>query len=508
MKNNLKEWLEERENGLIRDIAALVEIESVAEDKPVARENGKRTAAPAPYGDGCRRALEQMIVLAEQKGLKTEDHEGHCVSISSGNGGTEIGIWNHLDVVPAGEGWLYPPFACTQKNGYLIGRGVQDNKGPAIAVLYAIWYCNEKNLLKHIRVRQILGCQEECGMQDIAWYLQNRRPPEYSFVADCGFPVCCGEKGGCRITFETEKETGQLWQIQGGTVCNSVPSSASAKLLSGGKWITLEAEGVGGHAAFPEGTVNAVHVLCRKIWEHMFPDEAGTAAQEKEEPESVEPVADGQLKWSEPEMKAAESSGYTERDRLYRTLRFLEEVSADGYGEKAGIACEDEISGKLTCNAGVVSMQEDRIRLELDIRYPVTKKTEDFLPGLQKKAEEAGFCMQEFRDSPPYYIDRKHPFVQVLMDAWSEVTGQSGEPFVMGGGTYARHIPNTVAFGPGTERDFSIPGLPAGHGNCHCADEAESIENLKQAVYIYINALMKIDKWIGGKNHEENKNKQ
>lgn len=58
------------------------------------------------------------------------------------------------------------------------------------------------------------------------------------------------------------------------------------------------------------------------------------------------------------------------------------------------------------------------------------------------------------------------------------------------------------------ERDFSIPGLPEGHGNCHCADEAESIENLKQAVCIYINALMKIDKWIGGKNHEENKNKQ
>lgn len=75
----------------------------------------------------------------------------------TGKGNVEIGIWNHLDVVPEGKGWIYPPYTCTEKDGYLIGRGVQDNKGPAVAVLYAMKYCREKEILNNIKVRQILG---------------------------------------------------------------------------------------------------------------------------------------------------------------------------------------------------------------------------------------------------------------------------------------------------------------------------------------------------------------
>ncbi|MGN8631941.1 hypothetical protein ACTNEW_10240 [Blautia sp. HCP3S3_G3] len=89
------------------------------------------------------------------------------------------------------------------------------------------------------------------------------------------------------------------------------------------------------------------------------------------------------------------------------------------------------------------------------------------------------------------------------MDAWKESSGRAGEPFVMGGGTYARKIPNAVAFGPGQQRDFRIPGLPDGHGNGHCADEAEAAENLKNAVKIYVEALIRVDQWIG--KQKENK---
>ena len=76
--------------------------------------------------------------------METEDIDGYCLTIATGKGNVEIGIWNHLDVVPEGKGWIYPPYTCTEKDGYLIGRGVQDNKGPAVAVLYAMKYCREK----------------------------------------------------------------------------------------------------------------------------------------------------------------------------------------------------------------------------------------------------------------------------------------------------------------------------------------------------------------------------
>ena len=49
-----------------------------------------------------------------------------------------VGIIGHLDVVPEGEGWTYPPFELTIRDDILYGRGTIDDKGPVIASLYAI----------------------------------------------------------------------------------------------------------------------------------------------------------------------------------------------------------------------------------------------------------------------------------------------------------------------------------------------------------------------------------
>lgn len=127
--------------------------------------------------------------------METEDIDGHCLTIATGKGNVEIGIWNHLDVVPEGKGWIYPPYTCTEKDGYLIGRGVQDNKGPAVAVLYAMKYCREKEILNNIKVRQILGCQEESGMTDVEYYLKYKKAPgNILLLLIVEFPVCCRRK--------------------------------------------------------------------------------------------------------------------------------------------------------------------------------------------------------------------------------------------------------------------------------------------------------------------------
>lgn len=217
----------------------------------------------------------------------------------------------------------------------------------------------------------------------------------------------------------------------------------------------IEGAGVSGHAAAPEGTVNAVGVLADRMPMELL--------EEKER----------------------------------RAVLFLKEAASDGYGEGLGIACADALSGRLTCNAGVVRLKKGRISLVLDIRYPVTMESSRFMTKLQEKAKQAGYRITAVQDSAPCYRDKKDPLVTVLMNAWTQETGQTGEPFVMGGGTYARHIPNAVAFGPGMSRDYTAAGLPEGHGNCHCADEAESVENLKCAVRIYVRALLGLDRWLG-----------
>ena len=226
-REEIRQWVTAQEAAMKQDLSELVKIPSVATE-----EAG---ILGAPFGVQCRRVLEKM---------------------------REIGIWNHLDVVPEGEGWEYPPCECTERNGYLVGRGVQDNKGPAIAVLYAMKYCCEHGWLRNIRVRQILGCQEESGMKDVDYYLSRYPAPEYSFVADCGFPVCCGEKGHYHVALRTMEKLEGFKDFSGGTVQNSVPSHAKAVLESGE---CLEADGIGGHAAFPDGTVNALHVLCQRL---------------------------------------------------------------------------------------------------------------------------------------------------------------------------------------------------------------------------------------------------
>ena len=173
----LEQWISRQEYQMREDIAALIRIPSIAD---------QQEAIPgAPYGKKCREALEQMRAFGLREQMETEDIDGHCLTIATGKGNVEIGIWNHLDVVPEGKGWIYPPYTCTEKDGYLIGRGVQDNKGPAVAVLYAMKYCREKEILNNIKVRQILGCQEESGMTDVEYYLKYKKAPEYSFVADC-----------------------------------------------------------------------------------------------------------------------------------------------------------------------------------------------------------------------------------------------------------------------------------------------------------------------------------
>lgn len=449
--DRLDSWLEAHMEQMLKDLAGLVEIDSVAQEPA---DRTETDINPAPFGEKCREVLDKMLSYGKRDGIETFDHEGYCGSLCVGEGTVEIGIWNHLDVVPAGEGWQYEPFKLSMKDGFLIGRGVQDNKGPAIAVYYVLRYCREQGLLKNIRVRHIFGCQEESGMEDVAHYLSHNPAPAYSFVADCGFPVCCGEKGICHITLKTKEKMEGLCSIQGGTVCNSVPNMATAELISGGEKVDIFAEGIGGHAASPENTINAIGILAKKLKEYPL---------------------------SEP---------------LEKAVTFLQKAGSGGYGEGIGIACQDEISGRLTCNAGVLFMEEKRIGLMLDIRYPVSMTTGDFLPALTEEAEKAGFEVTERSESKPYYMKKNHPFIGLLMDAWREETGLTGEPFVMGGGTYARHIPKAVAFGTGMERDLTTLELPAGHGSCHGADEAEVLDNLKKAIHIYVKTLQKLDDYV------------
>ena len=355
---------------------------------------------------------------------------------------------------------------------FLIGRGVQDNKGPCVAALYALRCIRDLELPMRSTLRQLVGCAEETGMEDAVRYAELHPLPDYNIITDCGFPVCYGEKGMLSVRLETEAVLPPfVLDFSGGSVANIVPDRAFLALSPDGfapslleavcppltverqeDRILLRAAGLAAHAAFPEGSVNAIGVLCGAL------------------------------------LQAGLFTG-----KARRLLSFVQDLCASTDGSALGIACEDGESGALTCVCGVLRFSGGRVELELNIRYPVTADASLLRTQLLRRCGQENVLVTSFTDSAPNYQDKRSVFVRTLNESFNEITGERLEPFVMGGGTYARKLPNAVAFGPGLPTELSPLALPAGHGGCHSPDEAQSIPNLLLALKIYVLSLVSLD---------------
>lgn len=439
---HLSAWLAAHEEEMIADIAGLVTIPTLAREG----EGGY------PYGPELARAVEYMAGLAQRYGFAWQNHDWHCVSISYGSGDQQLGIWGHLDVVEPGEGWIYEPFACQRVKNYLLGRGTQDNKAPDIGSLYVLRYLKEHNIVPGFEIRLIYGCQEETGMKDVEAYLEMEKAPDYSFVVDCGFPVCYGERGFLRVTLNSLPLGSEVTELSGGQAVNTIPASARAVVMGKG----YEAAGIGGHSAFPEGKVNALGKLGESL---LAVEGLSEVAQE--------------------------------------AFRFLAEAGGDGYGRALGIARADEPSGPMSCAPTVLSLRDGAMEVVVNIRYPISCNGDDVVAELAQCCAGYGLKVTDVSDSKPNREDPQGPWAQFLTGAFEAVMGERQEPYVMSGGTYARKIPNAVGFGPGLPKDLTVLGLPDGHGECHQPDESQCLDTLYQAWRVYAYTVLElIDKGL------------
>lgn len=472
LEQEIDRWTAEHQEEFLKDLEDLVSVPSVSGER---EEN-------APFGKECARVLEKALEKAEQYGFQAENYENYCGGCRlKGQEQGELGMFAHLDVVPLGEGWTYPPLKCTKKDGYVIGRGVGDNKGPAVAALYAMRFLKEHDIrLKH-DVLLYLGCSEEKGMEDIEHFVKTRKVPDFSLVPDTNFPVCYGEKGIFRGTAQTPAE-GNLISFQAGSVVNVIPSWAEALIRTDseeeakdicgrlscydnvrgqvcgeeGKEVRVTAKGLSRHAAFPDGSVNAVNVLAAALaGEGVLTGTAATA------------------------------------------VAGAERLTASFHGETTGIPFEDEGTGKLTCCGTVAKLENGILSLSFDIRYPSSFRGEQVKNGLETAVEALGFHLTEVQDSAPFFISPEREEIRVLCGIADHVLGRHYEPYTMGGGTYARHVPNAVGFGPGLP-DQPNP-FPAGRGQGHQPDECIPLKQLLDGMKAYIFALKALDDMAGMK---------
>lgn len=385
-----------------------------------------------PYGKAVQECLEYMLDLARSMGFKTVNMDNQLGWCEYGSGDEMVAVLGHLDVVPEGDGWSVPPYHGEIRDGRIYGRGTMDDKGPTMAALYGLKAIKESGVALKRRIRIIFGLNEETGSADMKYYAAHGgEVPVMGFTPDGEYPVINGEKGlvnegyTCKFT-----QSGPLYlkKMTGGTAHNIVPHHAMAEFSCDATLaekvaamtaegitvtrtedgVTVEAEGISAHGGTPWEGVNANGRLVQFL--------------------AQLPIGGG----------------------LGVAIRFLAEKLGTEYdGASLGIAMEDDLSGILTNNFGVLTATEDTMEVKLNYRYPVTKTFEMCQPIVEAAFNTAGFRLTAKTYKNRLYVPAESELIQRLMKVYTDCTGDTdSKPKSIGGGTYAKMLPNVVAFGP------------------------------------------------------------
>ena len=453
-----EEWMAAHEEEYLEDLRKLVEIRSVADEE----------APDSPFGEGCLKALKTMLSIGEKYGYTPVNYGDRVGSLErKGKGDKVIGVWGHLDVVPEGDDWVHEPYKLTREGDVLFGRGVSDNKGPAVAGLYALRILDMLGIELDATVRLYLGTDEEKGMADVMWFRENYPCPDMSLIPDSSFPVCYAEKGileGKLIAPYALSD--KFLAIGGGLVNNMVPDKAFVELKEDG--VTLEKIKDIGDRFTVERRPGVIRITANGVAMHSANPYHGVNA--------IRLLSDMLLKTGVAEGKDAE------------ILDFINRVNDDCDGTTLGIVCEDEISGHLTAVGSVLGLVDGKPALTFNIRYPATLKGEPLVEKIRNTAEANNFTLALKRDSKPAYVPKDTPVVKALTDLYNELTGSQAKPYTMAGGTYARKLPNAMAYGPSGMPEPE--GLPE-KGGAHQHDEGKYLPHLMKAAVIYAAALEK-----------------
>lgn len=355
--------------------------------------------------EGAVHCLRWVLDLAQEMGFATHNMDDMVGWAEYGEGDELVCVLGHLDVVPAGNGWTKDPFGGEIENGRLYGRGTTDDKGPMMAALYALKAIKDSGIPRKRRIRLLFGTEEETGCEDMKYYVEHGGElPTLGFTPDGEFPLIHGEKGLIIESYRCHFAPGQLKALWGGTAANIVPDSAYAALEDGTK---IECRGKSCHGAEPWNGENAIGKLLARL--------------------NALPLT-GQLKTA---------------------VQFLHSrIGLETDGTSLGIAMEDDLSGRLSFNLGMLRGEENSLTVTVNYRYPVTKAYNDCVPAVREAFAQAGFELVSSFHDEKLFLPENHPLVEKLIGVYNSYTGETARPICIGGGTYAKSMPNIVAFGP------------------------------------------------------------
>lgn len=431
----------------------------------------------APFGAGPKKALDNFMDISKRLNFETGSFEDMVGWAEYGDQNAPmVCILGHLDVVPEGDGWTYPPYGAEIHDGKIYGRGVVDDKGPVICALFALKALREAGVTLKKRVRVLVGTNEETGSKAVKKYVEaGQELPVAGFTPDASYPLINGEKGIliCRgeAPFIPEGDI-QVLSLKGGVADNVVPAHCEAILkvapelmekvrYSIDNWegpsktsasynenkdgtISISVEGLSGHGSTPHVGINSIAWMVKLLLTLGVKGEQG---------------------------------------------KFLSAVNCllgtEYHGESLGICFYDDVSRYTSLCWGTLEASEGKVSFTINPRYPVTFKEEDVLPVLTSAFENTGISLTVKMKDDPLFMSEDSELVQKLMKVYCEKTGRQEEPLAIGGGTYAKAMPNILAFGP---------EMPDKSYNIHEADESWEIEDMMETTKIMAAAIVELAK--------------
>ena len=411
-----------------------------------------------PFGKETADCLQFFLSLAESLGFQTKNYDNYIGEVIFG-AGEPFAILAHLDIVPAGSGWKYPPFDAVINDDIsdggvtgkkIWGRGAMDDKGPAIVCLYALKALKDSGFTPKRTIKLIVGCNEESGWQCIEHYKKVAQMPDEGFTPDANFPVIYAEKGIAHLALSFPIHDAPFTAIGGGEranmVCDYVASVLTRKCAS--KLVgyqnpiknttlsydnttnILQARGKSAHGSTPEKGANAFEAMllflaeqnedCKRAYEVLFEDCLG--------------------------------------------LKNL----------------EDE-TGVLTLSPDLISYKNGVLTVVADIRFPASFA----LATVTDALDEAGVMYEVKHYQAPLYNDKDGELISTLSRVYNKAVGGDEQPVAIGGGTYARALKCGCGFGPELEGE---------EATIHQANEYITFDRIALLSEIYYEAIKEITK--------------
>lgn len=435
-------------NEIVQSIAEIIKFDSSL--KPA---NGEY-----PFGKETADCLQFFLNLAKSMGFETHNYDNYVGEVVFGEG-KDFAILAHLDVVPAGSGWKYPPFGGVinddvsdggVKGMKIWGRGAMDDKGPAVACLYCLKALKDEGYVPDRKIKLIVGCNEESGWKCIDHYNKVAVMPEEGFSPDANFPVIYAEKGILHFTAHFPINEAPMSALNAGERANMVCDFAQAVLTR------KTAEALVGYENPVVGTTlsydNTTNILRAygKSAHGSTPDKGANALQA---------------------LLCFLKSQNEECNKAYELL----------FNDCAKLKSMQDETGFLTLSPNLAKYENGTLKITCDVRFPATHKKEEIEETLAKFGVE--YSINQYQ--PPLYNDKNGKLTATLLGVYNAVTQTETSPIAIGGGTYARALKNGCAFGP---------ELSGEEDTIHQPNEYITFEKIRFMSEIYYLAIKKLCK--------------